>query len=131
MLEIEGVSVAFGGLTALKEFDFRVGDGELVGLIGPNGAGKSTAFNTISGIYPPSLGEIRFGGESLIGLAPYQIARRGIARTFQNIRLFPDMSALENIEVAMHQRRGYGLRDAIFRTQRFSVREAAIAEKAA
>jgi len=130
MLEISGITVAFGGLTALRDFDLRVGSGELVGIIGPNGAGKSTAFNAITGIHAPSQGDIRFEGESLLGRHPFEVTRRGIARTFQNVRLFDELSVLENVEVAIHGRRGYGLWDALFRTRRFGAGERAITEEA-
>jgi branched-chain amino acid transport system ATP-binding protein len=131
MLEISGITVTFGGLTALRDFDLRVGSGELVGIIGPNGAGKSTAFNAITGIHAAIQGDIRFAGESLLGLRPFDVTRRGIARTFQNVRLFDELSVLENVEVAMHTRRGYGLWDALFRTRRFGAGERAITEEAA
>lgn len=130
MLEISGVTVAFGGLTALKDFDLQVGPGELVGLIGPNGAGKSTAFNAVTGIYAPDRGDIRFEGASLVGLRPFGTTRRGIARTFQNIRLFNELSVLENVEVAIHHRRGYRPWDALLRTRRFDSGERMIADEA-
>jgi len=131
MLEIRSLSMLFEGLTALKDLDLAVGKGELVGLIGPNGAGKTTLFNVISGIYAPTGGTVTFDGESLVGLAPYEITRRGVSRTFQTIRLFGELSVLENVEVACHGRRGYGLVDAVLRTRRFAAGERRITEEAA
>jgi branched-chain amino acid transport system ATP-binding protein len=107
-LELQDVSIQFGGLKAVSELNFTVAPGELVGLIGPNGAGKTTIFNLITGVYTPTAGRIRFGGEAVSGRAPHQIARLGIARTFQNIRLFPSLSVYDNVRVAtmMHLRHG-------------------------
>ena len=99
LLEVDNVSVRFGGLTALAEFSFRLDAGELVGLIGPNGAGKTTAFNVVTGVYAPSSGDVRLGGESIAGRKPFRINRLGIARTFQNIRLFGGLSVLDNVLV--------------------------------
>mgnify|MGYP006292631689 FL=1 len=96
-LELKDVSMQFGGLSAVSGLSFRVEEGEIFALIGPNGAGKSTVFNCISGIYKPTRGEILFGGEPISGLRPHRIARRGIARTFQNIALFRNMSVLDNL----------------------------------
>jgi branched-chain amino acid transport system ATP-binding protein len=96
-LELRGVSMQFGGLSAVSGLSFRVEEGEIFALIGPNGAGKSTVFNCISGIYKPTQGEILFEGEPVSGLRPHRIARRGIARTFQNIALFRNMSVLDNL----------------------------------
>lgn len=130
MLQIKNLSMSFDGLTALRAFDLEVGKGELVGLIGPNGAGKTTVFNLISGIYRPANGTIALEGESLIGLPPYEVTARAVARTFQTIRLFGDLSVLENVEVARHSRRGYGVLDAILRTKRFGAGERRITEEA-
>ncbi|HEX4124511.1 MAG TPA: ABC transporter ATP-binding protein [Tepidisphaeraceae bacterium] len=99
LLEVDNVSVRFGGLTALSGFSFRLDAGELVGLIGPNGAGKTTAFNVVTGVYAPSAGDVRLGGNSTAGRKPFRINRLGIARTFQNIRLFGGLSALDNVLV--------------------------------
>lgn len=123
MLEIKRLHLAFGGLLALKDVNLKISEGELVGVIGPNGAGKSTMFNVISGIYPPSSGEVTFRGESLAGRAPHEISALGISRTFQNIRLFEELTVLENVAVASHRRRGYGLLDASLRTRRFASAE--------
>ena len=102
LLETINIVKSFGGLTALNRVDFRLETGRIVSIIGPNGAGKTTFFNTLTGIYRPDQGEINFNGRSLLGLRPDQIAARGLARTFQNIRLFGEMSVIENILVGMH-----------------------------
>jgi branched-chain amino acid transport system ATP-binding protein len=102
VLGLRDLSLSFGGLQALSNLDLEVGGTEIVSLIGPNGAGKSTVFNVITGIYPPGSGEVRFAGESIAGLAPHIIARRGVARTFQSLRLFPNMSVLENVMAATY-----------------------------
>ena len=102
VLELDQLSLSFGGLRALSELDLRVGDQEIVSVIGPNGAGKTTVFNVITGIYQPSSGEVRFAGASIAGQAPHVIARLGIARTFQSLRLFMNMSVLENVMAATY-----------------------------
>ncbi len=130
LLEVKGLGINFGGLRAVNRFDLTIEPGEIVGLIGPNGAGKTTVFNMISGYFPPTDGTIIFKGRSIVGLKPYQVARLGIARTFQNIRLFRDNSVLDNVRVAFHPRAGYGLIDAFLRTPRFRAREAEINERA-
>jgi len=109
LLELENVTIKFGGLTAVCELTTRIGAGELVGLIGPNGAGKTTAFNMITGVYQPTSGVIRFDGQNTAGIKPSKLAARGIARTFQNIRLFASLSVLDNIRVAkqLHNNQGY------------------------
>jgi branched-chain amino acid transport system ATP-binding protein len=104
--------------------------GDLVGLIGPNGAGKTTVFNMISGLYEPTEGEVIFKNENLIGLQPYEITRRGIGRTFQNIRLFPNLTVLDNVCIAYHPHAGYNLADAIFRNKRFTTKENELVERA-
>ena len=104
LLEIEALSCRFGGLTALDQVSFSVQEGEIFGLIGPNGAGKTTLFNAISGVTPATDGELRLAGRHLDGLEPHQINRLGIARTFQNLRLFESLSVGENVEVGLQQR---------------------------
>jgi branched-chain amino acid transport system ATP-binding protein len=104
ILEIKGLSKRFGGLTAVADLDFDVLEGEILGVIGPNGAGKSTTFNLIAGAHQASAGEIRFAGESILGLPPHRIAQRGIMRTFQHNRPFPGMSVMENVLVGAHTR---------------------------
>jgi branched-chain amino acid transport system ATP-binding protein len=131
MLEIRSLSMLFEGLTALRDLDLRVEKDQLVGLIGPNGAGKTTLFNVISGIYVPTRGTVTLGGESLVGLPPYEITQRGVSRTFQNVRLFGELSVLENVEVACHSRRAFGVLDAVLRTRRFADGERRITEEAA
>ena len=119
LLEATDVSEVFGGLKAVSDFNFHINKGELVGLIGPNGAGKTTAFNLFTGVYQPTTGEITFGGKSIVGLKPYQITQRGIARTFQNIRLFSELSVLDNVKIAFHDHVKYGLVEAVLRMGRY------------
>ena len=104
ILEVRKLSKRFGGLTAVSELDFDVLEGEILGVIGPNGAGKSTTFNLIAGAHQASAGEVRFAGESILGLPPHRIAQRGIMRTFQHNRPFPGMSVVENVLVGAHTR---------------------------
>lgn len=130
LLKAENVSMVFGGLKAVSDFDFYIAKGELVGLIGPNGAGKTTAFNMITGVYQPTTGMIKFNGKSLSGLKPYQITQRGIARTFQNIRLFAELSVLDNVKIAYHSHVKYGLAEAVFRVGRYFGEEQKITENA-
>ncbi len=104
LLEIDGISISFGGLRAVDDLSFGVGEGEIKGLIGPNGAGKTTVFNMITGVYRPDEGRIRFAGEDITGRAPHQVARHGIMRTFQTIRLFAGMTVLENVLAGQHLR---------------------------
>ncbi len=114
LLEIDAVTVRFGGVVAIAALDLAVDQGEIFGLIGPNGAGKTSAFNIITGVYQPTEGEVRFDGQKLNGLKPHVITQRGIARTFQNIRLFPEMSALENVMVGADARHRTGIPGALF-----------------
>jgi branched-chain amino acid transport system ATP-binding protein len=99
LLDVDNVTLRFGGVVALDRVSFTLRQGEILGLIGPNGAGKTTAFNAVTGVYPPTEGQIRFQGQQLLGRKRHEITRLGIARTFQNIRLFPEMTALENVQV--------------------------------
>lgn len=122
LLKTNNLTIQFGGLTAVSDVDFHIAPGEVVGLIGPNGSGKTTFFNLITGIYRPTSGEILFKEESIIGLQPFQIARKGIARTFQNSRLFSNLSVLDNVIIGMHPKQKSQWYDAIFRT-RFSRKE--------
>lgn len=115
LLELEKATIKFGGLTAVSEFSLCVGEGELVGLIGPNGAGKTTAFNMITGVYRPTAGHIRFAGKDTLGIKPNRLAAAGIARTFQNIRLFASLSVLDNIRVAARLHNGEGYFSALWR----------------
>ena len=123
MLEITGLHVVFGGLHAINNLDFTVEEGEIVAVIGPNGAGKTTFFNAVSGMVKPTEGQISFEGRSLLGLDPNQITSRGIARTFQNVRLFANMTVLENVLVSQHCRTRQGILDALLQTRRFRAEE--------
>lgn len=123
-LEVRGLTKTFGGLTAVSGFNLTLAEGELVGLIGPNGAGKTTVFNLITGMVRPMAGEIRFRGEDLRGLAPHRIFHKGVARTFQNIRLFSQATVLDNVLVILDARARYTLAEAVLRTRRVLVEEA-------
>jgi branched-chain amino acid transport system ATP-binding protein len=116
LLEIQNVSLNFGGLTALSNFNFSLNTGDLFGLIGPNGAGKTTAFNVVTGVYRPTAGDVRLAGKSLVGKKPFQINRAGIARTFQNIRLFGGLTVLENVLVGFNQSVTHGFFGTVLRT---------------
>ena len=118
LLEAGGVGKRFGGVQALSGVSFAIARGDIYGLIGPNGAGKTTLFNLLSGIYPPDEGLFVLAGENINGLKPDQIARKGIARTFQNIRLFASLSALENVMIGRHSRTRAGVLGAILRNRR-------------
>src|SRR5688500_10548593 len=109
LLELDNVTMRFGGLTAVDAVNMSVGDRALVGLIGPNGAGKTTVFNVITGVYEPSEGGVVFAGKNIVGKKPYEIAHVGIARTFQNIRLFPSLSVAENVRVGFNNQAHTGL----------------------
>jgi branched-chain amino acid transport system ATP-binding protein len=127
---MRNVSLSFGGLKAVSDFCLNLAPGALHGLIGPNGAGKTTVFNLLTGVYQPDQGEFDLGGRSLKGLRPHQIARMGIARTFQNIRLFPDLSVLDNVRVARHLRARHGLPTVLVRNPTHFREERAIYEHA-
>ena len=126
LLELSGVTMKFGGLVAVNDLDLVVDAGRLYGLIGPNGAGKTTVFNVITGVYTPTSGAIRFDGAAIAGQRTGRITRRGIARTFQNIRLFGDMTVLENVKVAFHCRQKAGLPAAVFRAPEHTSEEARV-----
>jgi branched-chain amino acid transport system ATP-binding protein len=130
LLQVTGVGKRFGGLQALAEVSFDIKQGEIYGLIGPNGAGKTTLFNVLTGIYAPDSGELLFDGGSLIGCKPNQVAEKGIARTFQNIRLFANLSALENVMIGRHVRTKAGVFGAAFRDRGTLAEEAAIEKRA-
>ena len=115
VLEIDALTLRFGGLTALDDVTFHIEEGEILGLIGPNGAGKTTCFNAITGIYRPTTGDIRFLGDSVAGRKRFEITKLGIARTFQNIRLFRSMTALENVLVGVDAQHSTGILSALFR----------------
>ncbi len=130
LLEVKGLTKRFGGLVAVNRLDFVLNEGEILGMIGPNGAGKTTVFNLITGIYPPDEGDIRLNGQSLLGLRPHVIAERGIGRTFQTIRLFPNLTALENVMAGQHCRTKAGVLGAIFRPKSQRLEEERIIRKA-
>ncbi|MBI3725565.1 ABC transporter ATP-binding protein [bacterium] len=130
LLEAKALSKQFGGLRALSAVDFRVDEGEVVSVIGPNGAGKTTFFNCLTNVYGPSSGSVHFLGEDVTGLPPFKICRRGVARTFQNIRLFAEMTAIENVLVGRHTRTRAGVLDAILSSPRHRREEAASRELA-
>lgn len=119
VLVTDKAEIKFGGLTAVKQLDMQVRHGEIYGLIGPNGAGKTTVFNLLTGVYEPTSGDIRIAGRRINGLKPYQISRLGVSRTFQNIRLFPSMSVLENVVTACHRHSKQSMLDAVFRLPRY------------
>jgi branched-chain amino acid transport system ATP-binding protein len=130
ILEVESVTKRFGGLIALSEVSFAIGEGEIYGLIGPNGAGKTTLFNVLTGIYRPDGGTIRFAGAALKQITPDRIARLGIARTFQNIRLFANLSALENVMIGRHVRTHATVIGAVLRNAATRAEEKAIEARA-
>jgi branched-chain amino acid transport system ATP-binding protein len=130
LLRLERVTMQFGGLKAVADLDLEVGEGGLVGLIGPNGAGKTTVFNVITGVYAPTAGRVLLGGSPIQGLRPHQIARRGVTRTFQNIRLFSSRCCRDNVCIAAHQHARAGLVDALVRNGRFREDERKIQSRA-
>jgi branched-chain amino acid transport system ATP-binding protein len=130
ILEVDQLTLRFGGLTALDDVSFEIREGEILGLIGPNGAGKTTCFNAITGVYPPTSGAIRFQGKSLAGSKRFQITKLGIARTFQSIRLFKTMTALENVLIGTDAHARSGLLNSLFRTPSQRREETAAHERA-
>ncbi|UZP67244.1 ABC transporter ATP-binding protein [Desulfovibrio mangrovi] len=126
LLEISNMTQRFGGLQAVSDFNISIEEGQLLALIGPNGAGKTTVFNLTSGFYQPTEGTIMFNGKPTAGLKPHQVTSMGIARTFQNIRLWHDMTVLDNIRISQHYRMGYNVWDAFLRTKRYRKSEASI-----
>jgi len=130
VLEIRSLTQRFGGLTAVNDFNVKLMPGELTGLIGPNGAGKTTIFNLASGFYQPTEGQILVDGRPTAELKPHKVTALGMARTFQNIRLWNDMSVLDNIRVAQHSQLGYGFFHAITRSKRYRAREEQVTKEA-
>ena len=130
LLELTNVSQRFGGLLALSDFGLTLEEHSLVGLIGPNGAGKTTVFNIVSGFYTPTEGEVSFNGRNTRGLRPHQVTSLGMARTFQNIRLWNNMSVFDNLCVARYHWLGYGMWDALLRTRRYRSAEKGVHAKA-
>lgn len=123
LLDMDHATIRFGGLTAVSELNLKIGPNELVGLIGPNGAGKTTAFNLISGVYKPTSGNITFNGASICGMKPHQLTQLGIARTFQNIRLFASLSVFDNVRAATQLHRSHGILNALWRGKSFTESE--------
>jgi len=126
LFEVRALTHFFGGLKAVSDFNLEFQGGELVGLIGPNGAGKTTIFNLVCGVYHPSQGEVRIQGRNLVGLHPHQVTALGIARTFQNIRLWPEMTVMDNLRVAHNYHLGYGILDVFLQTPRYRRAEVGI-----
>jgi branched-chain amino acid transport system ATP-binding protein len=130
LLEVDRITKRFGGLVAVNDVSFEVGQGAIISMIGPNGAGKTTAFNCITGLYPVSDGDVRFDGRSIVGLPPHRVAKLGITRTFQNIRLFSFMSAVDNVMVGVHCRMHSRVWDHVFRTPWAQREEHAVEKRA-
>ncbi|MEG0798342.1 MAG: ABC transporter ATP-binding protein [Acidaminococcaceae bacterium] len=130
LLKVNDISMIFGGLRAVSNFTMEIKQGELIGLIGPNGAGKTTAFNMLTGVYAPSEGEIFFDGKLVNGKKPYQVTGLGMARTFQNIRLFSELSVIDNVKIAYNMHVQYSLAEAVLRFGRYFREEEEITAKA-
>ncbi|SHH07982.1 ABC transporter ATP-binding protein [Desulfosporosinus lacus] len=130
LLRIEKLSKSFGGLKAVSNLNIEINEGELIGLIGPNGAGKTTAFNLLTGVYEQTEGKILFQDKDMRGLKPYHVTQRGMARTFQNIRLFSDLSVIDNVKIAYHQRSSYGIFSAFLRLPSYYAGEEEMQRKA-
>ena len=130
LLKVNDISMVFGGLRAVSNFSMEIKAGELIGLIGPNGAGKTTAFNMITGVYTPTEGEIMFNGTRTSGKKSYQVTQLGMARTFQNIRLFSELSVIDNVKIAYNMHVTYNLADAIVRDGKYLSEEEFITQKA-
>lgn len=128
ILDVTNLGIDFGGLQALDDFNIQIHDREIVGLIGPNGAGKTTVFNLLTNVYKPSRGSIMLTGKSTRGKSTHEVAQQGIARTFQNIRLFKDLSVIDNVKIALHGSMRYTLAEAIFRLPRYWREEKAVRE---
>lgn len=130
LLDLDNVSIVFGGLRAVSNLSTHIDEHELIGLIGPNGAGKTTAFNLITGVYVPTEGDITFNGVRINGKKSYQVTQLGMARTFQNIRLFSELPVIDNVKIAYHMHIGYNLPEAIFRTRKYVQEENEVTKKA-
>lgn len=130
LLKVDNVSMVFGGLRAVSNLSMHIDDGELIGLIGPNGAGKTTAFNMITGVYTPTEGKVYFNGQQSSGKKSYQVTQMGMARTFQNIRLFSELSVIDNVKIAYNMHVTYNLADAIVRDGKYLSEEEYITQKA-
>jgi branched-chain amino acid transport system ATP-binding protein len=129
ILEANSLVMQFGGLRAVNNFNLSLNPHDLQGLIGPNGAGKTTVFNMITGVYTPTSGQITLGGEYITGLQPYEINQLGIARTFQNIRLFPNLTVLDNVRIAYHTHAGYSMFDGILQNKHFATKEKELTQR--
>ena len=130
LLEVNGLGISFGGLRAVDDFTINIEKGMLYGLIGPNGAGKTTVFNMLTGVYRPNNGTIKLDGENLVGKSPAQICQTGVARTFQNIRLFKNMTVLDNVKVALHNETKYSLWTSMFRLPGYFKKEKEMDQRA-
>ena len=130
LLDLDNVSIVFGGLRAVSNLSMHIDEHELIGLIGPNGAGKTTAFNLITGVYVPTEGDITFNGVRINGKKSYQVTQLGMARTFQNIRLFSELPVIDNVKIAYHMHIGYNLPEAIFRTRKYVQEQYEVTKKA-
>jgi branched-chain amino acid transport system ATP-binding protein len=130
LLEARNITIQFGGLKAVDSLSFHIAEGELIGLIGPNGAGKTTCFNMLTGVYLPTAGEVFFNGQVINGLKPYQVSHLGMTRTFQNIRLFKDLTVLENVLIGGARHVNYGLLQPVFHTKNFFFQEKELKERA-
>ena len=130
LLEVTDLGISFGGLRAVDELNMQIEKGSLVGLIGPNGAGKTTVFNMLTGVYKPTDGGIRLDGENIVGKKPHEICKMGIARTFQNIRLFSKLSVLDNVKVGFHNEVTYSLPESLFHVGSYRKKEKMMDEKA-
>lgn len=130
LLKVDNVSMVFGGLRAVSNLSMHIDEGELIGLIGPNGAGKTTAFNMITGVYTPTEGKVYFNGQQSSGKKSYQVTQMGMARTFQNIRLFSELSVIDNVKIAYNMHVTYNLADAIVRDGKYFSEEEFITQKA-
>lgn len=130
LLKVDNVSMVFGGLRAVSNLSMHIDEGELIGLIGPNGAGKTTAFNMITGVYTPTEGKVYFNGQQSSGKKSYQVTQMGMARTFQNIRLFSELSVIDNVKIAYNMHVTYNLADAIVRDGKYLSEEDYITQKA-
>ncbi len=130
LLEVKDIVMQFGGLRAVDRFSVTLDVGDIFGLIGPNGAGKTTVFNCLTGIYTPTSGSVVFSGQNLVGRKPFQVTQMGVARTFQNIRLFKELSVLDNVAISFHPRAGYQLLEAVLRLPRFLKSERKIYQEA-
>ena len=130
MLEVTALGISFGGLRAVDDLTMKIEKGGLVGLIGPNGAGKTTVFNMLTGVYRPTDGGIRLDGENLIGKKPHEISKMGVARTFQNIRLFQNLSVLDNVKTGLHNQITYSLPESLFHLGSYRKKEKAMDERA-